>query len=175
MRWMPLFALFALACDPAKDTGDTAGTLDPGNGGGTDCKGTAPVIEELTLTEGDPITGEGGGDPQPTVLIVAEYSDEDGDAHVVAMDIWYDDVVDGTVDTSGAAGASLAPTAVEDDDGNPVDECDGKGGSFGVMLGVTGDDLEFETEYDFGVIIYDANNTASEPKFGTVVTPAALD
>lgn len=175
MRWMPLLALFTLACDDGKETGDTAGTLNPGNGNTGDCKGTAPVIEELTLEEGDPITGEGGGDPQPTVLIVAEYSDEDGDAHVVAMDIWYDAVVDGTTDTSGAPGASLAATAVEDDDGNPVEECAGKGGSFGVMLGVTGDDLEFETEYDFGVILYDANETASAPAFGTVVTPAELD
>lgn len=175
MRWLPLFALFTFACDPAKDTADTAGTLDPGNGGSDDCKGTAPVIEDLTIEEGDPITGEGGEDPQPTLVIMAEYSDEDGDAHVLAMDIWYDDVVDGTVDVSGTADAALAETAAQDDDGNPVEACDGKAGYFGVQLGVTGDNLEFETEYDFAVVLYDAAGMGSAPAFGTAVTPAALD
>ena len=174
MRPTCFFALLALACDSGKDTGDDNGTLDSGSGDNEVCEGTAPVIEDFSAEEGPVISGEGGEDDQPTLQLMAEYSDEDGDAHVLAMDIWYDAELDGTVDTSGAADFGLDPTAVEDDGGNPVDPCDGHAGSFGVLLGVTGDPLDFETEYDFGVVLYDNAGMGSEPAFITAVTPAAL-
>lgn len=173
MRFLPLLAVFALACDTAAtDTGN--GTLDPSNNGNDDCSGTAPTVTEFDVSEGDPVEGEGGEDPQPTVLLTVSFADDDGDAHVVSMDIWYDDTIDGTVDTSGKAKANVAPTAMQDSDGNPEEECAGKEGTLGLRLGVSGGSLEYDTEYDFAVVVYDNAKMASEPAFATGLTPSEL-
>ncbi len=173
MRTLPVLCLLAFACVPDEKEEDSAGTLNPG-GDETDCFGNAPVIEDFSTAEGEPIQDSDGGGLQPSMLLLVDYSDEDGDAHILRVDVWWDAVIDGTVDVTAAPDATTEPYALEDAGGTPVEECAGKGGTFELSVGVTGDDLEYETEYDFGVVLYDASDTPSEPAFATGVTPAIL-
>ncbi|MSQ03043.1 MAG: hypothetical protein EXR71_14340 [Myxococcales bacterium] len=173
MRTLPVLCLLAFACVPEEKEEDSAGTLNPAEQE-TTCSGTAPVVDDFSAAEGEPIEDNDGGGLQASVLLLVDYSDEDGDAHILRVDVWWDTVIDGTVDVSGSPNAATPPTALEDAGGTPVEECAGKGGTFGLSVGVTGDDLDYETEYDFGVVIYDASDTPSEPAFATGVTPAIL-
>ena len=170
MRLLPLFA-FALACTPVEVEKDSSGTLgeDTGDAG---CEGTPPDVVTVTVGEGDVIEDE-NGNQQPSVRLSVEFEDVDGDAHAVAMDLWWDDAVDGAVDTSGAANASLSKTALTNN-GAPVDECDGFGGTLIVDMGVTGADLQFSTQYDFGASVIDANGYASTAVVATGTTPGPL-
>jgi hypothetical protein len=172
MRILSLSALLLVACEPEKeDSGN--GTLNPG-GEDEPCLGNAPVIEDFTAGEGDVIAGQDGEADQPSVLLVVEFSDEDGDAHVVAVDFWFDAEIDGTVDTSGTPDRQLPGSAMLDSADRPVEECAGHGGILGIQLGVTGSDLDFETQYDFAAVVIDNADQASEPGFATTTTPAAL-
>lgn len=174
MRFLPLTALLLLACDdPTEDSGGN-GTLGPSDSSNGDCSGTAPTIEDFTVSEGDPVTPEGSDTPQPTVLFSIEYDDEDGDAHVISMDMWYDSTIDGAVDTSEAAPQGFKDSALQDSDGNTVDACAGDGGTIMFALGVTGNDLDFSTEYEFGAILYDNAGMGSEIEIAVGTTPAPL-
>jgi hypothetical protein len=173
MRMLPFLLLAAVGCDDSKDDDTGPGSLNASDTD-ADCSGTPPVIDDLTVEIGDVLTGEAGEDAQPSVLITVEFSDEDGDAHVVAVDFWYDDVVDGTVDTSGAAPMQLPAGAMPDRSGRPIEECAGDGGILGISLGVTGKELDFETEYDFAAVVIDNAGLASEPRVASGTTPAAL-
>ena len=173
MRTLPILCLLAFACVTEEKDEDSAGTLNPGDEE-SDCFGTPPEIDDFSAAEGEPIQDSDGGGLQPSVLLLVDYSDEDGDAHILRVDVWWDAVIDGTVDVTASPNATTDPTALKDAWGDPVLECAGKGGTFGLSVGVTGDDLEYETEYDFGVVLYDASDTPSEPAFATGVTPAIL-
>lgn len=172
MRAVPFLCLFGLACEGAKEeTGH--GTLNPGDSA-EDCSGTAPVVEDLNVEIGDVIAGSDGEPDQPSVLLTVEFSDEDGDAHVVAVDFWFDAEVDGTVDTSGAAQRSLPAGAMLDAAERPIEACAGDGGILGVMLGVTGSDLAYDTQHDFAAVVVDNAGLRSEPAFASGTTPAEL-
>ncbi len=174
MRFLPLCTLFLFACDDsAKDSGGD-GTLGPSDSSNGDCSGTAPTIEDFDVTEGDPVTPEGSDTPQPTVLFTIGYEDEDGDAHVISLDMWWDSTVDGTVDMSGAAPQGFKDNALQDSDGNTVDACAGNGGTILFALGVTGSELDFSTEYEFAAILYDNAGMGSEVDYATGTTPAPL-
>lgn len=171
VRLLPILAL-AVACTPVEVDKDEGGTLgvDTGEAG---CEGTPPDITGMTVGEGNVIEDE-NGNPQPSVRISVEFEDVDGDAHAISMDLWWDETVDGSVDTSGAANASLPSTALTND-GEPVDECEGFGGTLNVDMGVTGSDLQFSTQYDFAAVVIDANGYASAPGIASGTTPAPLE
>ena len=174
MRALPFLALVALACAPDTKEKDSHGTLSSGDSGPVECFGTPPEIESLIVTEGQPYTPTDGGETVPTIKLSTTYSDEDGDANVVRLDFWWDTTLDGTVDTSVEPNQATEPTALKDSDGNVVEDCYGHAGTFNSGLGVTGGDLDYETTYDFAVILYDKSDTASEPAFASGTTPAAL-
>ena len=173
MRTLPLLCLLLLACGEEQKEDSGNGSLNPADTA-PDCMGTPPAIEDLTAQEGGIISGSDGEDDAPSILLIIDFTDEDGDAHVLAMDIWFDDTIDGTVDTSGAADMVLDPTAMTDSADRPVEECAGDGGSLGLSLGVTGADLAYETTYDFGVVLIDNADLRSEPAFVTATTPPPL-
>lgn len=163
---------FALsACTPeAEDSG--TGTLDPADSAAFP-HDNAPVIVSFTAGPGDPIQTE-DGDTQATVLLLVEFTDADGDCNVIDLSFWADTVIDGAVDTSTAAMIFIQDQALEDSQGNIVEEGEGFGGTMGVSQGVTGGDLEFETEYEFGAIVYDNVATPSAVAIAVGMTPAEL-
>ncbi len=173
MRYLPLLCLPLLACDGSKAEDSGNGTLNPSDSAES-CSGTAPVVEDLSVEEGDVIKGTDGEADQPSVLITVEFSDEDGDAHVVAVDFWFDDAVDDTVDTSGAPDRSLPAGAMLDAADRPIEECAGDGGILGISLGVTGSDLDYDTPYDFAAVVIDNAGLRSEPAFASGTTPSEL-
>ncbi len=174
MRFLPVLALFAFACT-TESTDSGSGTLDPSNNGSNDCSGTAPVIDNFEASDqGQTATDSDSGKTYPVIDLMIEYSDDDGDAHVISTDVWWDDVIDGTVDVTKNPDTSTAPQALKDNDGNTVEECAGSGGTLDLGLMVAGGGLEYETTYDFAVIVYDNAKMASEPAFASGLTPAEL-
>lgn len=174
MRFLPLLALFALACE-TESTDSGNGTLDPNDNGDDSCKGTAPVIDSFEAKDEGKTTVDGdSGNEYPIIDLIVEYSDEDGDAHVLSADIWWDDEVDGTVDITTKVDSAVARTSAQDADGNPVEECAGKAGGFDIGQAVAGGTLKYDTEYDFAIVVYDNADMASAPAFATAITPAEL-
>lgn len=173
MRLLTLPALLAFACAPDKEDSGGNGSLGASADTG-DCRGTAPTIEYFKVSEGDPVTPEGSDVPQPTILFMIEYEDEDGDAHVISLDMWFDDVVDGAVDMTGDAQTGFANSALQDADGNTVDECAGDGGTVEFSAGVTGTDFAYSKEYEFAAVLYDNADMASEVAIAVGTTPAEL-
>ncbi len=170
MRIVPLFAL-ALACTPADDEKDTGGTLEA-DSGDPSCEGTPPDITNLTISEGD-VAEDENGNRYPTLLIVAEFEDEDGDAHIVSANLFWDDTVDGTIDPAAEPNSSLGESAMTSG-GEVVEECAGDGGALYVTLGVSAGNFMYNTQYDFGVTVIDANGYESEMAVATATTPEEL-
>jgi hypothetical protein len=155
-----------LACTGEVDSGTDGDPLDTKNTEGCPNE-AAPVITEFTVEEGDIVTNE-DGDEQPSVLFTITSEDEDQDLNVVALDLWADETLDGAVDTSGSPFISSGDVEVED--GN----CSVSEATLAFSLGIVGDPLEFETEYEFAAISYDSMGNASEVAYATGTTPASL-
>ncbi len=170
MRIVPLIAL-ALACTPAEDEKDTGGTLEA-DSGDPSCEGTPPDITDFSVSEGDIYTDENGND-YPTLVMVVEFEDEDGDAHILSANLWWDDAVDGQIDAASEPSAALAESAMTSG-GEVVEECAGDGGTLNISLPVSSADFRFSTQYDFGVTLIDANGYESEMAVATATTPAEL-
>ncbi len=155
--------------------GMTAGCATADSGGGDPngpCHGTAPVIDAFTVDEGTPIADSGGGDTQSAVVLRIDFSDPDGDAQVVSVDLWRDEQINGSVNIAGPADTTVADLALVGDDDELLVECAAVGGTVWVREGVTGEPLAFGMTYDFAVVLYDAAGLASEPAYATATTPA---
>lgn len=167
----PVICLSLSACTPeAEDSG--TGTLEPADSA-VFPHDNAPVIVSFTGAPGEPIETE-DGDLQATILLLVEFIDDDGDCNVIDLSVWADAVIDGAVDTAGTAMILIQDQALEDSQGNIVDEGEGFGGTLGLSQGVTGGDLEFETEYEFAAIVYDNAGTPSAAAIAVGMTPAEL-
>lgn len=153
-------------CDGGgKESGSEAPPINQGDSGSADCSGTAPVIDALVVAPGDPITTDGG--TFPSIVVEAQISDEDRDLHTVSMDVWYDTVVDGAVDSSGAA-LTASPYEVDED------PCETGLTGYGLQIGVDGTNFAYETAYEFVAVAYDAHGDASLPVVADGVTPGPL-
>ena len=170
MRLFPLLFL-ALACTPDEEEKDSGGTLGVDTGDPS-CEGTPPDIVSFTVSEGDPVQDE-NGNTFPSLHLTVEFEDDDGDAHVVAASLWWDSTVDGAIDSAAEPDAALPETALTSG-GEPVEECAGEGGTLTIAKGVSGTDLAYSTQYDFGVTITDAHGLESEMAVATGTTPAEL-
>lgn len=161
-----MFALVALLACSSDDTGkDTAPGI--GDNTGDDCSGAAPVIDAFTIEEGDVITNEDGQE-QPSLNITVEFEDDDWDLNTVTMNVWFDDTVDGSVDTTGDAPISTGEYQMEDG------TCSVSGGSFTLAQGIVGDPLAYDTEYEFGAVIVDQHGLESDPAITSATTPSEL-
>lgn len=129
------------------------------------CEGTAPELTELTVGDyGELYDFEDG--PAPALLVAATATDSDGDLHEMAITWWFDDVIDGAVDTS-AAGEEQGYIRMEEQD------CATAEATYGVVFEVDGNRFDYETAYEFAVIAYDAAGLATGQLVASGVTPAA--
>lgn len=129
------------------------------------CEGTAPVLTELTVGDyGELYDFEDG--PAPALLVAATATDEDGDLHEMAITWWFDDVIDGAVDTS-VAGNEQGYIRMEEQD------CATAEATYGVIFEVDGNRFDYETEYEFAAEAYDAAGLVTGQLVASGVTPAA--
>jgi hypothetical protein len=157
--------------DTSADT-DTAAGDTADTGGLADCHGTPPVVEDLTVEEGDP--REDDGTTIPTLKFTVAFTDVDGDVNEVQLKLWADTVVDGAADTSVKPVSDVGPVTMAKD-GTPVPDCEGDLGSVVFSLGITGRGVAFDTTYEFAMVVVDAGGLSSDPKFVVTTTPAAIE
>lgn len=156
MRWCGVMSFGLLACGP---------------GGGpeqdeTVCGETPPMLESITAE----FVGmyDRDGTMYPGVQVSGEASDADGDLTDYELEVWYDTLQDGEVDYSGS-GLSYADTL-----DNAV--CGVTDAMVGLILIIDGNSLGFETLYEVGMVLYDAEGNASndgEPVLVEMLTPDA--
>jgi hypothetical protein len=160
---LALLPVTLLACTK----GDKDSDQPPGLGDDSEasCEGNDPVLANLLVEEGQPTDFEGV--TYPTVLIQAEAADEDGNLDLVRITLYFDETVDGSIDTetAGSTSASVSP-----DGGGP---CESINATLGLYLQV-GEGIAYETEYDWGMQIEDSKGEVSNLLVGSGVTPAAL-
>lgn len=131
-----------------------------------DCVGgTPPVIVSMELENTGVQRFE--NDEYPTITVWVEAEDEDWDLASYKLSVYYDDVVDGTVEQSSENGFSNSGTLSDDGD------CTAPGGTVGIQIGISGAGIEYDTLTEFGAVVTDGNGLTSE--LGTVsgYTPTA--
>lgn len=158
MTWL-LTLLFACG----GKAGDSANNAPPINEGGdtATCEGTAPVIEELVIGNGGIYEFDDG--PAPTVSVMATITDEDADLNIVSLTVWYDEAVDGAVDTSGEG---LASSPYEMDE----ELCVTPEANYGLNIQVGGS-LDYDTLYEFAAVAKDGNGLSSAVAIASGYTP----
>lgn len=163
---MSYFLALALACTSEKeDTGEAAPPINQDSGGEvTECTGTAPVITSLTVSNGGIMTFDEGD--FPTVLVEIEVEDPDLDLARMRADIWWDETVDGVVDTS-AAGLNGDWVQLGEE------PCTIDRGGYGLRLAVGDGRFAPATVYEFAMVAYDAHEVASNVGVGAGTTPNA--
>ena len=168
MRVQPalLCLLMWTACNDkeAVDTGEPE-LLDNDTDEPTECSGTAPVIETIDCIESDPQNIE--GTDYPTLTLRSTVTDEDGDLTSYSIMVYFDDVVDGVVDTSDAVYSPYTSSLQRD-------ECAAPEAELGLRLAIPGVWPDYETEYEWGLVVSDAGGLASEMAIVTCATPASL-
>lgn len=150
-----------------KDTGSDAPPINQGEDTApVECSGTAPVLTELTVADyGEPYPFEEGD--APALLVSATATDEDADLHRMNLILWWDDVIDGAVDTSGA-GTEMGYYAMD------PDPCGTGEATYAVVFEVDGNQFDYVTEYEFAAEVYDDAEMVSNQLVASGVTPPAL-
>jgi hypothetical protein len=143
----------ACAAAPEKD-GDT-GSVSVA----TDCvPETAPQIDGLSIeaVEGDP----------PSLWVELSASDEDGDLSPFEVHLWFDQVVDGDVEQGEDNLISPGPVQLD------VADCGATAITSEIEIVMLGEDvLEYQTLYEFAVVITDGAGLASPVAITTAQTP----
>ena len=137
---------------------------DSGGSGGDDCEGTAPVIDEIRCENTGIQPHYETGEDTVTMAIWTDVSDLDGDLTSYALQIFFDDEIDDEVDTSVTNFSPVYGTV-------DADECAADDASLGLTLFLTGNDPDYATLYDWGVVVTDAFGLASEPAIISCWTP----
>lgn len=161
MRLSKVAALLLLAaCSGGEDKATDTEPGTPGTGD-RDCAGEAPVIESVTIEDYGLYEFESG--TYPAILITASITDEDGDLDYYEMQVFYDDEVDDSIDTSeDAAEVGGIPDGAE--------ECEVDALEAGMVLAVNGNP-PYETRLEFGVRVSDYNGDTSDLYITTFRTP----
>jgi hypothetical protein len=159
-------ALSTTGCK-SKDSGDdgsTSGTTLNGGGTGTqECGGTPPVITQVQCSSNGLVEYEPGSS-YPTLLFNIFLEDEDADLSSVEVQLYYDDVVDGVVSTQDPE----YPSNVELIDQEP---CNRPSLTFNLTTFVSGVNPRFNVNYEWGVVVRDAGDVASEMYILECITP----
>lgn len=152
--WLALGLVLSAACAPADKAEDTAPPINGGDTDEVDCEGAPPVVTALEIANGG--MQEFDGVMRPTVYISVHAEDDDGDLHTMSADLHYDEVVDGSVDTTveGIVGsaAQFDPQA-----------CSVGSGIYNMTITVGDARLAADTLYEFAAIAHDAHGLVSEP------------
>jgi hypothetical protein len=154
----PMLLLLCLACQPEVDQGDPPPIPKGGDTGDSavDCSGTAPVITSLTA-RADGLHEDEQGQTFPAMVFELVADDVDGDLSFVYYRMWWDDDLDGTVDSSGSA-------LVQGQAAISSSRCDSF--SVGLNLSISSQgNPAYNTWYDFAVALADEAEIWSEPAF----------
>ncbi|MDP2313932.1 MAG: hypothetical protein Q8P41_13580 [Pseudomonadota bacterium] len=149
LRVLPVLWPLALlgACNPDEKDSSDAPPINQDEDSPVICDGTAPVITELSVGNyGELFDFE--GTLAPALLVAATATDDDGDLHRMNMTLWWDDVVDGTVDTS-AAGTEAGYYAMDEE------PCGMFEATYGLVFEVDGNRFDYATEYEFAAEVVD--------------------
>ena len=166
MRLLVTTLLLVACADPAKDT-ETAPPINQGDDTAVEtCGGTAPVCSALTVEALEGLYDFEGTD-SPVLRVGATGTDADSDMKTMGVELWWDDVVDGAVDTS-AAGELLSYTFPDSG------ACSTTGNTLNVDFQVDGNRFEYETAYEFAGRVYDTTDLYSEIVIASGTTPNEL-
>ena len=149
-----LLTLLASACAPGGD-GSSSGIPIP-TGSASGCGDAAPIVTNLAIEDG-------GARPTGGVTLLTRVTatDNDGDLHYYTLRLWWDDVVDGVVDTSQPYNEVYGELS---ENGCSVPQA-----MLTMSLTTTGTP-PFDTELDFGVLVYDDEGHASDDGVPSVVS-----
>ncbi len=148
----------ALACtgDDTDDPPDISTTKDSAI-----CGGTTPVADSLLIYNGGSVNFE--GEDAPTIALELHLTDEDGDLYQGTYEVWYDAVLDDTVDTSGDPATDRTFSQV----GEPC-ETDQATLRLNIRVGTV---FEYNTVYEFAARFIDADGLPSNTLVEAGVTP----
>jgi|GEM_PF-3044120 len=155
-----------IGCGKDKDSGDNTGggTELTGGGEGTpECGGVAPVITDIQCSNNGLAEYEPGSE-LPTLLFSIFLEDEDADLSQVEVQLYYDDVIDGVVSTQEPS----YPASIETIDAEP---CGRPSLTYNLVAFVSGVNPRFNQNYEWGVVVRDAGDVASEQYILECITP----
>ncbi len=157
-------ALLLLTACTGKEPEDSSDPPDLTHSDTGDCNANAPVISAVTIENGGILSFDNGD--YPTAGIRMDLTDDDGDLDLIAMWVWFDDVVDGTVDRSGVAPIGVDSYAFED-----ATACMKYTATLIIKPEVSGGTLAYNTRYEFAVVGQDHHLVESAPFIADGVTP----
>ena len=147
------------------DTGGTGGTpVDTTEDTAGECSGTAPQVVDMWCDNSGIQEHYETGEDTVTMELWVEVSDEDGDFHQYSMQIYYDEELDESIDTSDSNFSPIS-SSVE------ADECEAFSAQVGVTLYLTGSDPDYDTTYEWGVVVEDAAGLESDVGIVQCITP----
>jgi hypothetical protein len=158
----------ASACGSDKvDTSSPPDIITDSGGSSTDeCEGTLPVVDDIWCTNSGIKPHYETGEDTVTMQVWASVSDLDGDLTSYALQIFYDEEIDESVDTDIV---NFSPVYGSVDS----DECTANNADLGLTLYLTGDEPAYDTLYDWGVVVTDAAGLESEVAVISCWTPAS--
>ncbi|MDP6931523.1 MAG: hypothetical protein QGG40_01345 [Myxococcota bacterium] len=159
-------AVFALAAGCTSQKADDSGApplLQSGDDSAVTCEGTPPEIVDFTVENGG--IQEHENESYPSLVIEVEVTDADADLETYALDVWYDDEIDGAVDTTSDSELSSSGTLSST-------PCSTDGATLSLTL-FLGGDLAFETLYEWAAVVTDANGLVSETALTEGYTPTS--
>lgn len=167
--WSRMILVLMLACSggAGKDESTTGPPINQDDTAEKVCEGSYPKVTELTIEDAGELTVDAG--TFNSFAVNAQAEDDDGDLHVISMDLWWDEVVDGDVSTSGAAG--ISSSAYRDPD---WEDCEVFVTGFGLQIPVDGVRFLGKTAYEFAAVVHDANGMLSSPVIASGTTPEEL-
>lgn len=165
MRVMVTTLLILAGCDDTSKDTETAPPIEQGDDTAEVCGGTAPVCSELTVEARDGLFDYEGTD-YPVLRVGATGEDADADMKTMTVELWWDDVVDGAVDTAalGELGSYTFDT----------DACASSGNTLYIDFAVDGTRFDYVTTYEFAGRVYDSTDMASEIVIASGTTPNEL-
>ena len=168
-RLLPLLLgpLLLAACDGSDEDSSKAPPINQNDDSGDPvCEGTAPVITELVVENYGGLYPFETGDAA-ALQVSATGTDADADLHRMNLVLWWDDVVDGSVDTSGA-GTEAGYYRFED-----TEPCAGDEATLGLIFEVGDARFQNATPYEFAAVIWDDAGLVSEVAVADGVAPNA--
>jgi hypothetical protein len=124
----------------------------------------APVVTDMYCTSSGVQTWPETGEDVPTMTITADVTDKDGDLTSYTAQIFFDDTIDGTVDTS----IGELPAA---EGSYHADECEVPSIILNMVVYLRGGEPLYDTTYEWGLQVTDAAGNISELGIVECTTP----
>jgi hypothetical protein len=129
------------------------------------CDGTRPRIEALAIADGGMVNHN--GTQVPSLLFSFRGIDPDGDLNRYTVDIWFDALIDGTVEHRDTHHIVPDPVALD------APNCEVVQMSTSIQISILGTDvLDLDTEYEWATRLTDAHGLHSPPVVLTATTPS---